>query len=362
MKPALLFYCQHSVGLGHLMRSYALCERLADRFRVVLLCGGELPEGIAPPKDVELIPLPPLGVSPGEGFRSGDPRLTVEHAWAIREQRILDALHEARPAVVLVELFPFGRAKFAREITPLLEAARAGGAMTACSVRDILVSSRDDQRAHDDRARERADAFLDAVLVHCDPRFARLEETFKPTVPLSVPVRYTGFVARPPAPERERGDHILVSAGGGRVGAPLMLSAMAASDGRAMKVVAGPLMPDENWRGLQRLRPSNVELVRSVPDLAAELQVAAASVSQCGYNTALDLIRTRVPALVVPYVTAEENEQTRRARRLAELGVLQVADHINGQLPNLLQFQPAPAGLDLDGAARTTDLLWEMAT
>ena len=361
MKPALLFYCQHSVGLGHLMRSYALCHRLAERFRVVLLCGGELPEGIAPPDGVELIPLPPLGVSPGEGFGSGDPRYTTERAWEVRLERILSTLRDLAPKAVLVELFPFGRAKFARELVPLLEAARRMGAFTACSLRDILVSGRDDQRAFDDRARALADTHLDAVLVHCDPTFAQLEETFKPTQPLSVPVHYTGFVAgREPEPAK-RQDHIVVSAGGGRVGAPLMLSGMAASDGRPMKVIAGPLMPEENWRGLQRLKPPNVELVRSVPDLAAELLRAAASVSQCGYNTALDLIRTRVPALVVPYVTAEENEQTRRAQRLAELGVLQVADHINGHLPRLLEFDPAPAALDLDGAARTRDLLWELA-
>jgi len=43
MKPTLLFYCQHSVGLGHLMRSYALCAALSERFRVVLVCGGALP-------------------------------------------------------------------------------------------------------------------------------------------------------------------------------------------------------------------------------------------------------------------------------------------------------------------------------
>ena len=49
MKPALLFYCQHSVGLGHLMRSYALCDRLAERFRVVLLAGGAIPSGSSPP-------------------------------------------------------------------------------------------------------------------------------------------------------------------------------------------------------------------------------------------------------------------------------------------------------------------------
>ena len=101
-----------------------------------------------------------------------------------------------RPVAVVVELFPFGRAKFARELVPLLEAARADGALTACSLRDILVSARADQQAHDDRAAALADAHLDAVLVHSDPRFARLEETFAPRRPLRVPVHYTGFVVR----------------------------------------------------------------------------------------------------------------------------------------------------------------------
>ena len=333
MKPALLFYCQHSVGLGHLMRSYALCERLAERFRVVLLCGGELPDGIAPPANVELIALPPLGVRE-DGFGSGDPRFTTERAWEVRAQRIRAALDDARPAVVLVELFPFGRAKFARELVPLLQAARARGAFTACSLRDILVSARADQRAHDDRAAALANAHLDAVLVHCDPRFARLEETFRPSDPLTVPVHYTGFVVgRDAVPTTERGDHVVVSAGGGRVGLPLLRQAIEASDGRPMRVIAGPLMPESDWRELERLAPANVELLRSVPDLAAELSRAAASISQCGYNTALDLLRTRVPALVVPYATSEEDEQTRRARRLEALGALMVATHVNGDLP-----------------------------
>ncbi len=194
MRPALLFYCQHSVGLGHLTRSYALCAELARRFRVVLLCGGELPEGIAPPPGVEIVPLPPLGVDGGR-FGSRDRRVSTERAWALRAVRIQAMLHAVRPSVVLVELFPFGRAKFARELVPLLREARALGAFTACSLRDILVAGRDDQRAHDDRARALADAHLDAVLVHCDPSFARLEDTFAPTHSLRIPVHYTGFAA-----------------------------------------------------------------------------------------------------------------------------------------------------------------------
>jgi predicted glycosyltransferase len=354
MKPALLFYCQHSVGLGHLMRSYALCDRLAERFRVVLLAGGQLPKAIPPPPGVEIIALPPLGMN-GNGFGSTDPRYTTERAWDIRLHRILNAVRDVKPKVVLVELYPFGRAKFTREIVPLLGAA--DGAFKACSLRDILVSG-DTQR--DDRARKLADAHLDAVLVHADPRFARLEETFKPQTPLSVPVHYTGFVTgREHGSTPERGDHVVISAGGGRVGRPLLEEAIERLNGTPMKAIAGPLMPDEDFEALRRRAPRNVELIRSVPDLAQELRSAAASISQCGYNTALDVVRARVPALVVPYVTPEEDEQTRRARRLEQLGLVRVSDHVD---PGLLHHTPAQATLDLDGAATTPDLHYELLT
>ena len=209
------------------MRSYALCAALSERFRVVLLCGGALPEGIRPPAGVEIVALPALGVGPSGGFVSHDPRYTLEQAWAERSERILATFRRIRPAAVLVELFPFGRAKFARELVPLLEAARAAGARTACSVRDILVSSRRNQQRFDDRAGALADAHLDTVLVHSDPRFARLEETFSPATPLQVPVRYTGFVVRDtrrasPVRPAHAGRPVVVSAGGGLVGEPLL--------------------------------------------------------------------------------------------------------------------------------------------
>jgi predicted glycosyltransferase len=356
MKPGLLFYCQHSVGLGHLMRSYALTEALAERFRVVLLAGGELPKGIEPPRNVEIVGLPPLGVKDGT-FGSGDPRYTTERAWEVRAQRIRATLQATRPEVVLVELFPFGRAKFARELIPLLQQARAQGAKTACSLRDILVSTRSNQAEHDDRAARLANQHLDLILVHSDPRFARLEETFKPRTPLTVGVHYTGFVAKNGHRTHPRGEHIVVSAGGGRVGKPLIQEAMRASDGRPMRVIAGPLMPDADFDELKAQAPPNVELLRSVPDLAHELSRARASISQCGYNTALDLLRTQVPALVVPYATPEEDEQTRRALRLEQLGALKVATHINGDIDALLRFTPSATTLDLDGAAKTVELL-----
>jgi len=110
-----------------------------------------------------------------------------------------------------------------------------------------------------------------------------------------------------------------------------------------------------------------LELLRSVPDLGVELRRAAASVSQCGYNTALEIVQARVPALVVPYATPEEDEQRRRARRLARLGALRVLDGdrldpvtLAASIEAVLGFAPADPAIDLGGAPRTTELLEQL--
>lgn len=47
-KPTLLFYCQHSLGMGHLVRSFRLAEALRQEFRTVFVNGGLLPDAPAP--------------------------------------------------------------------------------------------------------------------------------------------------------------------------------------------------------------------------------------------------------------------------------------------------------------------------
>jgi predicted glycosyltransferase len=369
-RPPLLFYCQHSVGLGHLTRSYALCAHLAEWFRVVLVCGGALPEEIDPPAGVEVVALPPLGVGARSRFVSHDPRFTVERAWEARGRLLQRTLRTLRPPVVFVELFPFGRAKFARELVPLLEQARADGAMTACSVRDILVTGREDQAGHDERACRLANAHLDAVLVHSDPRFAALGETFGAIDRLTVPVRYTGFVVGPARPRGPRERRVVVSAGGGLVGEPLLRAAIEAQrigTGLPMRAIAGPLMPADAF---ERLRASargvpDLELLRSVPDLASELASATAAVSQAGYNTTLEIVRAGVPALAIPYATPEEDEQLRRARRLERLGVLRILERLDAvrlaeEIRRLEHFEPTTPAIDLDGGRGTCNELWAL--
>ena len=134
-----------------------------------------------------------------------------------------------------------------------------------------------------------------------------------------------------------------------------------------MRMIAGPFLPAASRDALAAAAATvpGATLVRSVPALGVELERAAASVSQCGYNTALELIQARTPALVVPYATATEDEQRRRAHRLAELGVLRLLapeqlapETLAREILALDNFELTPAALDVDGARATTELLW----
>ncbi|HKW76195.1 MAG TPA: glycosyltransferase [Terriglobales bacterium] len=367
----LLFYCQHALGMGHLMRSLALAEGLQKRFHVALLSGGRLPACARIPSGIELIELPPLAMDLGMRLVTDGEKL--EDAQLRRKAIILETYRKLAADVVLIELFPFGRKKFSGELLPLLEEARNSlqRPLIGCSLRDILVSRKQE---HDDTAVERANQFFDVVLVHSDPTFARLEETFHPEIPLQVPVHYTGFVS----PEQElplrheRNRKIVVSAGGGLVGEPLMRTAIEAfpqlhqSHALEMKVIAGPFLPEDAWKRLSKMAEgkTGLALERSVPDLYSELCQAAVSVSQCGYNTAMDLLRSQVPALVVPFDQGKETEQTNRARKLEARGLLRVLEQKELTPERLalgicatVEFQPREATLDLNGATASAEIL-----
>ena len=379
-RPSILFYCQHSLGMGHLVRSLALAERLGDRFRVMLLNGGRLPAGIIVPSNIQFVNLPPLGIDESNRLVSHDKRIPLERALDRRKKMIRVTFDNLRPVVVLVELFPFGRKKFAKEILPLLRAAREKEtrALVVCSLRDILVSRQQNQHEYDDRAAAWANEFFDVVLVHSDPSFARLEESFHANTSLQVPIKYTGFVvpnSAPAAPPETKRKRIVVSAGGGIVGEPLLRAAIEAHDllqedpEVEMKIIAGPFLSDESWRALRTLAQgkNKLRLVRQVSDLCSELCGAAVSISQAGYNTCLDVLRAKVPAILVPFARENEDEQRRRAMRLQNLGAVRVLEQkdlsparLAAEIRESMKSKFVTPTLDLNGAENSAALIESM--
>jgi predicted glycosyltransferase len=372
MPARILLHVQHLLGTGHLKRAAAIGAALATRHRVEIVSGGPPLAGLETGK-ARLVQLPPLRAADAS-FRSlvDEGGAPVDTAWKQRRaQLLLQAFHDLRPDVLITELFPFGRRNLEFELLPLLDAARTAAPrpLILCSLRDVLVAPR--EAAKVDRAIERARGY-DRILVHGDPALIALEASYPDVMTLARRIVYTGYVAAPPSPEAPAGDgvdEVLVSSGGGAVGARLLETALAArsrlADSRRWRLLVGADLPaDARSRLLAAAGPGLiVEPARA--DFPSLLRRCHVSLSQAGYNTTMDILEARARAVLVPFAAGGETEQPLRARALAAHGWAEVVSEEALDAPGLAaaltragaMARPDAATLRRAGASETLRII-----
>ena len=373
----VLFWVQHLLGSGHLRRAATLARAIAARgLRVVVASGGTPAPGLVPDGG-ERVQLPPVRASDlnfttllDEHDRPLDDRFR-----GLRRDRLLALFEELRPRVVVSEMFPFGRRAFRFELVPLLEtAARVRPRpWLLCSVRDVLVQKSDPEGYA--WMLTQARAHFDRILAHTDPRLIPFGLTFPHAAALGDRLVETGYVLEPvTAATAEGRGEVLVSAGGGRVGAGLLkvaLEARALSSlrERPWRLIAGGNLAGDAFQALRSRMPQGVVLERQREDFPALLANSLLSISQAGYNTVLEGLRFQKPMVLVPFETATETEQRTRAERLVKLGLAEVVWEseltprtLAGAIDRAWRARPGQVpAFALDGAARTADLVAALA-
>lgn len=370
----VFFYVQHLLGIGHIARASRIASALqADGFDVTVVTGG-LPVSGFPAAGMKTVTLPPV-VASNAGF-SG---LADQHGAPVgetflnhRRDLLLQAFHDARPDVVIIEAFPFGRRQMRFELLPLMQAIEASQPRPRLlsSVRDILQENRKSGR--DAETVALVEQHFDAVLVHGDPSFVRLEDTFPLAPAIADKIVYTGIVAPPPPEEPDETYNIIASAGGGAVGTDLLTAAVGAAGMMPADLrwlfISGPNLPEASFAALAGRLPANVRLERFRRDFPSLLSRARVSISQAGYNTVGDLLRTQCRPILIPFVAGGETEQTVRAERLVKLGLADLLPEQGltaGLVANAVAAAlAAPArrnvDLDLDGARKTAAVIRAM--
>lgn len=358
----------HLLGTGHLARALTLARGYLAAGDDVLVVSGGMPAPMLARGDVALEQLPPLR-SDGIDFTRLLTATGVEAEGAFlaaRRQALLAAFSRFNPDVLITELFPFGRRVLREEFTALLEAARnrAHPPLVCASIRDILAPPSKPKKAI--YADDVAARYYDAVLVHSDAALMPLELSWPVSDALRPMLHYTGFVApapAPPHPERAGMGEVLVSAGGGDVGKHVYEAALAAAPSvqYPLRLLVGGANAADRVARLRKHAPANVKVEAARPDFRQMLHHAAASVSLCGYNTALDILQAATPAVFIPFDEGSEVEQGLRARALATqsgIAVLPRTDLSTQRLGQILEeVIAAPrrgkAMAGFDGAART---------
>jgi len=377
--PRVLFYVQHLLGIGHLARASHMADAMVRAGMAVTVVTGGVAVAGFPGPGVAHVALPEIRA--GDAGFSGltdAAGIPIDDAFkARRRDLLLAAFRATAPDLVMIEAFPFGRRQVRFELVPLLDQIHAmpQRPLVVASVRDILQD-----RAKPERDRETLDLahrYFDRILVHGDPGFIRLEDTFPLAADLAAMTLYGGIVAAPLPPASDDRFDIVVSAGGGAVGAALLTAAAGAAAGVAAGAAAvlpasltwcligGVNMPGPDYASLDARLPGNATLIRFRRDFGGLLRRATLSVSQAGYNTVCDILQAGCRSVLVPFAAGGETEQRLRAGRLQAMGLAHVlpetdlsADRLADTIRAALQAPlPGPHGLDLNGADQAARLM-----
>jgi len=327
MSASVLIAVTHLLGSGHLVRAANLARALSrDGFAVTLASGG-MPLRSMEQEPFTFVQLPPVRTE-GVDFRTlldeaGQP---IEPERMAQRVALLEGLATSlRPDAVIVEHFPFGRRQLAGEFLALIAAARAANpkSLILSSIRDVLVTPRPERIAE---AEDRLAALFDAVLVHGDADFLPLDRSWPVESRLAAKLRYTGYMAEAPASgEPIESGEVLVSGGGSGAAIPLFELAIAAAklgpQDLRWHILVGRAVGEDVFGRLRAEAPAHVMVERARPDFPALLAGCAISISQAGYNTVLDLVAARRPAIVVPFDAGGETEQAIRAEAMERAGL-----------------------------------------
>lgn len=322
----LFIWVQHLFGVGHARRMARIAEACgADGMNVTIAAGGpggaDVFRGLT---NVVAHQLPPLKTRDAEysGLLTDEGIAPDEAYWAARRDALLAQSDAAQPDILLIELFPFGRRKFAREVLALIKDAKTHRPrpLIVTSVRDV-VEPKDDP----DKTAEMAGwlkTHFDAVLVHGDKSVLPLTATAPFAGTSGVPLLYTGYVApevsdAPPAAAKAG---VVVSAGSGASGAKLLAVANAVAKGHAL--------PARPWHifvppGVEAPASSgpHVHIHSFSPNFTNYLAQAEVSVGEAGYNTTLEAVALGARPVLVPYAEAGQTEQPTRAKAFAKAGL-----------------------------------------
>ena len=378
----IILYCQYVWGMGHLFRSLELARALSDH-HVILIAGGREVD-VELPEHVTLVRLP--GLYMDERFTTlmaEDVSRSVEFIQHQRKVILMSLFQEHRPDVFMIELYPFGRTAFGFELQPLLDwihMGRFGDVKVVCSLRDILVEKRK-QEFYEERVINMLHTYFDLLLIHSDDRLLTLDQTFSRMSDIQIPVVYTGFVAQKANPaaggklRQELGigpaeKFVVVSAGGGRSGYALLDCILDAyplikqTDSIRIEMFAGPFREPAEFEKLAAKAINGIHIRHYTRRFLDYLSAADLSVSLAGYNTCMNLIAARVPALIYPY--SKQQEQPLRVAKIDKLIPMKILrdkdiepqriSHYIHEL--LLESRPVePVPVNLDGAVQTAQYL-----
>ncbi len=373
--PRILFYFLHLLGVGHVFRAKRLIEGFHNAgMKTDVIYGGAPVPGVSFQAD-SVHYLPPIRAADSaySNYLDANDEPLEKPFLERRKQSLLEVFETLSPDLILIEAFPFGRRIVRHELGALFDqaATREKKPLIVTSVRDILQERKKPGR--NEETRDWITNAFDHVLVHSDPDIIRLDDTFPFAREIDNKLSYTGFVLPNKEPDQNEVEtfDVIVSAGGGAFGGELMQTALAVANERvdmSWCLTTGPNLPDNERELLASCAVKHIAVRTSLKNLSGHMGKARLSISQCGYNTAMDVLAahrdSRCRAIFVPYDTTGQTEQLKRSELLEKAGYsinlpqsTLTTENLNSAIDKALALPRSSHEVDFDGVENSAKLI-----
>tara|TARA_B100000686_G_scaffold349630_1_gene443491 strand:+ start:8118 stop:9005 length:888 start_codon:yes stop_codon:yes gene_type:complete len=215
------------------------------------------------------------------------------------KDKLMDLLDTPADAIVF-EGFPFDRYDWKdAEVEAILNELKQQDRIIISSVRDIVPPWEPEKEIRAQKTVEWANDYFDYILVHSDPKFCKLEDSFPYVALIDVPIIYTGYVCGEPyrpgiQPIPRRG--WLVSVGNGEKSEECFSWAIEkwGCFGKTT-FCAGALTSDHIKRKVSTHNHKIVNVNRDT--FLSLLKASQMHLGHCGYNTFTDVVQTKTPSV-----------------------------------------------------------------
>jgi len=386
LNPRVALYSPGMVGLGHMRRNLLLVRRFAAKYPAgsFLMITEAREAGIFDfPENVDCLSLPALRKDADGNCSPRRLRIDLPELIRLRRDVITAALSQFLPDVLIVDHLPRGALG---ELAPSLEMLRQRGTRLVLGLRDILEEP-ETVRAEWARAgnHEAIDRFYDAIWIYGDPAVFNLLSEYDFPQAVARKARFTGYLNPAASPDAhsagdadtlavkllDRARFILCQVGGGQDGMRIAQAFVESEmpEAHIGVLLTGPFMPACDREALSRRasrQRSEFHVLDLISEPAALLSLADKVITMGGYNSVCEVVSNDKHALIIPR-TAPRREQLIRARRLADLGLIEWLDPEKLSPATISEWlrRPAPAArvrhrMDMKGLERASRYLQQV--
>lgn len=355
----IAIYSQDGFGLGHMQRTASIAweiYRLRPEASILTFSDSQLGQFFPISPYHDYVKLPSIAKDSPGNWKATHLRMSFPEILQLRKELIRNVLLNYAPDVFLVDHMPHGAMG---ELLPALEAMDQAGIpiRNVLGLRDILDSPNVTiSRWQVEGAYDVIERFYARILVFGMQDVYDVAENYKLPESATKKLFYCGYVANL---EHERNAYsiraryldgkvpdtrlIAVMAGGGADAYSMMSTLLEAlpkvleDQPCSVAVITGPFMPVELIADLERRAGRlPIQMLEAVTDSISYISAADLVIAMAGYNTSVEILRIKTPAILVPRAGPSAEQRT-RARLFSERHWVDMIDPAELSPDNLAQ-------------------------